>query len=144
MALTDETLEQARDLQPAALHTLLAAGYAPARRIAHALSGNDAVAQSVAGLLIQRCVHLIPKWRDPSSAENWFYHHAVLTTRGHDAAPPDPLQDPLVVHGLSSDPSYIAFIRALRHLPPLQIWIATLPPRLSGVRPQTERPFLLG
>jgi DNA-directed RNA polymerase specialized sigma24 family protein len=120
MALTDETLDQARDLKPAALQILLAAGYAPARRIAHALSGNDTVAQRVAGLLIQRCVHLIPKWRDPSAAENWFYHHAVLTTRTANAAPPDALQDPLVVHGLSSDPSYIAFIRALRHLPPQQ------------------------
>ena len=120
MTLTTETFEAARELKPAALQVLLSAGYAPARRIAYALSGNDTVARAVANVLMTRCLRLLPRWRDPSTAENWFYHHAVLTTRGVQNSPPDPREDPLVIHGAASEPAYIAFIRALRHLPPQQ------------------------
>jgi DNA-directed RNA polymerase specialized sigma24 family protein len=120
MAISDETLADARDLKPRALEVLLAEGYAPARRIAHALSGDDRVAAAVAELLVRRSVRMLPRWRDPSSPENWFYHHAVLTTRGVNAPPPDPHDDPLVVHGPSTDPAYVAFVRALRHLFPQQ------------------------
>lgn len=120
MNLTDETLADARALKPAALEALLAAGYAPARRVAHALSGDEAVGRSVAQLLVRRSLRMLPRWRDPSTPENWFYHHAVLTTRGVKAPPPDPHQDPLVVHGAPDDPAYVAFVRAVRNLPPQQ------------------------
>ena len=65
--------------------------------MAHALSGDDRIARAVAELLVRRSLRMLPKWRDPSSPENWFYHHAVLTTRGTNAPPPDPHADPLVV-----------------------------------------------
>jgi DNA-directed RNA polymerase specialized sigma24 family protein len=122
MAITDETLADARRLKPKALQTLLTEGYAPARRIAHALSGDDRVAGAVAELLVRRSIRMLPRWRDPSSPENWFYHHAVLTTRGVGAPAPDPHADPLVVHGATAvdDPAYVAFVRALRHLPAQQ------------------------
>jgi DNA-directed RNA polymerase specialized sigma24 family protein len=119
--LTQDVLADARDWKPAALEAVLAAGYAPARRIAHALSGDDAVGRAVAELLIRRSLRMLPRWLDPSSAENWFYHHAVLTTRSADVPPPaDPLQDPLVVHGPADRPAYVAFVRALRLLPSQQ------------------------
>jgi DNA-directed RNA polymerase specialized sigma24 family protein len=122
MTLTTNTLAAARALKPAALEALLVAGYAPARRIAHALSGNEAVARGVADLCARRSFKLLPKWQDPSSPENWFYHHAVLTTRANVPPPPaDPLLDPLVAHAPQPvDPAYVAFVRAIRNLPPQQ------------------------
>jgi hypothetical protein len=66
-------------------------------------------------------VRFIPNWQDPSAAENWFYHHAVLIVRGLVVPPPaNPLEDPLVIHGPAANPMYVAFVRALRHLPPQQ------------------------
>jgi DNA-directed RNA polymerase specialized sigma24 family protein len=119
--LTEEVLADAREWKPAALDAVFTAGYAPARRIAHALSGDDRVAAAVAELLLRQSVRLLPRWRDPSTAENWFYHHAVLITRGANAPPPpDPSLDPLVVHGPAAVPAYLAFIRTLRLLPPQQ------------------------
>lgn len=121
MALTEDVLAEAREFRPVAMETLLASGYAPARRIAHALSGNEAIGRTVAELLIRRSLRLLPKWHDPSSPENWFYHHAVLTTRSANLpAPEDPLADPLVLHGRPDLPEYVAFIRALRLLPQQQ------------------------
>jgi DNA-directed RNA polymerase specialized sigma24 family protein len=122
MTLTNDTLAAARKLKPAALEALLAAGYAPARRVAHALSGDEAVARGVAELCARRSFKQLPKWQDPSSPENWFYHHAVLTTRANVPPPPaDPLADPLVAHAPQPvDPAYVAFVRAIRNLPPQQ------------------------
>ncbi len=106
------------DMKPADLTALLSGGYARARRVAHALSGNDAVGRAVAGVLVRRSIELLERWRDTSSPENWFYHHAVLNTRTVDAVPADPNQDPLVLHTpAAADPAYVAFVRALRHLP---------------------------
>lgn len=121
MQLTAEILADARDLKSKALETLFTAGYAPARRIAHALSGDARIGKAVAEVMIRRSLKLLPRWQDPSTPENWFYHHAVLTTRGVNAPPPDPHADPLVVHSpAATDLAYLAFIRALRHLPPQQ------------------------
>lgn len=118
MPLTDETLAAARELKPAALEALLTAGYAPARRIAHALSGNEAVGRAVAEHLAQRSLRLLPRWQDPSTPENWFCHHAVLMTRAAETPAPDPLADPLAVHATAPvGPAYVAFVRALRLLP---------------------------
>jgi hypothetical protein len=72
-------------------------------------------------LLIRRSLRLLPKWLDPSSPENWFYHHAVLTTRSANVPPPeDPLADPLVLHGPTDQPAFVAFVRAIRLLPSQQ------------------------
>ena len=119
--VTDDILAGAREMKTAALEALLAAGYSPARRIAHALTGNERVGRAVAGVMIQRSLRFLPRWEDPSTAENWFYHHAVLMVRGLVVPPPEPQLDPLVVHAPSAnDPAYVAFVRALRHLPPQQ------------------------
>jgi DNA-directed RNA polymerase specialized sigma24 family protein len=116
--LTNEILEDARKLKPAALERLLSEGYAPGRRIADALSGDARVGAAVADILMRRCVRLLPRWHDISNAENWFYHHAVLTTRSANFPPPaDPLADPLVAHGPADDAEYVAFVRAMRKLP---------------------------
>jgi DNA-directed RNA polymerase specialized sigma24 family protein len=118
MPLTEEILTDARALKAGALEALLASGYAPARRIALALSGSDSVARAVAEHLARRSLRMVPRWQDPSSAENWFCHHAVLATRSVGAPAPEPQSDPLVLHAPSpADPAYVAFVRALRLLP---------------------------
>lgn len=121
--LTNEILAKARAMNPAALGALLSGGYAAAHRIALALSGNERVAQAVANLLARRSLTMLPRWRDASSPENWFVHHAVLTTRAATVPPPaDPMLDPLVVHSgaAAQDAAYAAFIRAIRQLHPQQ------------------------
>jgi DNA-directed RNA polymerase specialized sigma24 family protein len=118
MQITDQMLADAREMKAAALEDLLAAGYALARRVAHALSGSDAVGRAVAERLAVRGLHLVPRWHDPSAPENWFCHHAVLMTRGANVPPPEPLADPLVTHAPPPvGPRLVAFVRALRLLP---------------------------
>lgn len=118
MQITDQILADAREMKTAALEALLAAGYAQARRVAHALSGSDAVASAVAEQLARRALHLVPRWQDPSAPENWFRHHAVLMTRRANVPPPAPLADPLVTYAPPPvGPRLVAFVRALRLLP---------------------------
>jgi DNA-directed RNA polymerase specialized sigma24 family protein len=121
--LTNEILAKARAMNPAALGALLSAGYAASHRISLAICANEGVAQAVANLLARRALAMLPRWRDVSSAENWFVHHAVLTTRGANVPPPaEPLLDPLVLHSgpIAQDPAYVAFVRAIRQLQPQQ------------------------
>jgi DNA-directed RNA polymerase specialized sigma24 family protein len=121
--LTNETLAKARTLNPAALGALLSAGYAAAHRISLALCADEGVAQAVANLLARRALGMLPRWRDASSPENWFVHHAVLTTRGAKVPPlGQPQLDPLVLHSgaAAQDPAYVAFVRAIRQLHPQQ------------------------
>jgi DNA-directed RNA polymerase specialized sigma24 family protein len=120
--LTNEILAKARAMNPAALGALLSSGYAASHRISLALCGNEGVAQAVANRLVRRAMVMLPRWRDISSQENWFVHHAVLTTRGANVSPPaDPLLDPLVLHSeAANEPAYAAFVRAIRQLHPQQ------------------------
>jgi DNA-directed RNA polymerase specialized sigma24 family protein len=123
VSLTEETFARAKALKPDALAALLVEGYAPAQRISQALSGHERVGRAVAELLMRRAIRFLERWRDVAAAENWFVHHAVLTTRHANLPDPEPQQDPLVVHadaGAAADPAYVAFIRALRHLPSQQ------------------------
>src|SRR3954469_20964207 len=121
--LNNDIVAKARAMNPAALEALLSSGYASAHRIALALGGNAPIARAVANVLVRRALKILPRWRDASSPENWFVHHAVLTTREANVPPPaEPLLDPLVVHAgaAASDAAYAAFIRALRQLHPQQ------------------------
>jgi DNA-directed RNA polymerase specialized sigma24 family protein len=121
--LTDEILAKARAMNPAALEALLSSGYVAGHRISLALGGNERAAQSVANLLVRRALKMLPRWRDVSASENWFVHHAVLTTRGANLPlPAEPLHDPLVAHAGASanDAAYVAFVRAVRQLHPQQ------------------------
>lgn len=118
MQISDQILADARRLDPAALEALLAAGYAAARRIALALSGSDPLSRAVAEQLARRSLDFVPRWQDPSTAENWFTHHAVLMTRSANAPAPDPLADPLATFAPPPvGPRLVAFVRALRLLP---------------------------
>ena len=119
------------------MEELLADVYPAVYRIAHALTGRPGAGRQVVHDVIRRSLRVLPKWRTGVVPENWFYHHTLLSARGFAARPPEPRQDllvtavkapapaPVVAAGgeiplaevAPDDPSYVAFVRALRNLP---------------------------
>ena len=126
MPVPDDVLDRARRLDPSAAEAVLADAYPSVRRIALALVGRPATAGRVVEEVLDRGLRVLPSWRAGATPENWFYHHTVLTAREAAAAAgeqPDPRQDPLVTAAdapAAADPAYVAFVRAVRGLPPQQ------------------------
>jgi DNA-directed RNA polymerase specialized sigma24 family protein len=85
-------------------------------RVAHALGGSDRAGRSIVETIVGQSLNAMPAWRRDAPPQQWFYHHTVLAARAHQDVPPDPATDTLVEHA-TPDPAYIAFVRALRHLP---------------------------
>lgn len=120
MPVTDDVLVQAQDGDAMAIAAILSVCYPRVCRIARALSPAGADATPVIETVMQRSVRLLPNWRSGATAENWFYHHTLLTAREATAAVRVSAgSDPLQPAG-ESDPAYAAFLRALRELPPQQ------------------------
>ena len=142
MAIGDEVLRRAQDYDRRAMVELLADVYPAVYRMAHALTGRPGAGRQVVHDVIRRSLRVLPKWRTGVVPENWFYHHTLLSARDFLARPPDPKQDLLVTSARSprpaappvstasgeigfaevspDDPSYVAFVRALRNLPAQQ------------------------
>jgi len=124
MAIPAEVLNRARKLQRDALVQVLAACYPAVYRMAHGLSGREDVATNVIRFVMIRGIRQAPNWKNEGDPERWFDHHTVLMWRRTARFSPDPQQDMLVQHAMSPygapDAGYIAFVRALRHLPPQQ------------------------
>jgi DNA-directed RNA polymerase specialized sigma24 family protein len=100
-----------------AVEALFTSIYPTIHRIAHAHAGREDVARGILNFVLARAVRQVPNWRDPESAERWFYHHTILTARRaalHQAAP---RQDLLLSAAEENPAPYIAFVRALRGLP---------------------------
>ena len=111
---TASPLPQAQKHRAIAIRLLLENYYPTVHRMSFALCGNPSAAGEVIYRVMSRALPAIPKWRDDSAADRWFYHYTVLETRRHDgiASSIDPLAiaDP-------PNPQYTAFIRALRAMP---------------------------
>ena len=109
-------LIDARKFRIAAVASLLESYYPTVHRLAYALCGEQA-AREVIQRVFSRALYALPKWRDDSTADRWFYHYTVLASRNcsreHNA--PDPL-----LNDEASDPGYAALIRGLRALPTQQ------------------------
>ena len=137
MAIADDVFLRAKNYDRGALEELLADVYPAVYRMAHALTGRPGAGRQVTHDVIRRSLRVLPKWRTGVVPENWFYHHTLLSARGFTATPPEPRQDllvtaakaqapaPVVAAGgeiplaevTPDDPSYVAFVRALRNLP---------------------------
>jgi DNA-directed RNA polymerase specialized sigma24 family protein len=137
MAIGDDVLRRAQGYDPRAMEELLADVYPAVYRMSHALTGRPGAGRQVTHEVIRRSLRVLPKWRTGVVPENWFYHHTLLSARGFAARPPEPRQDllvtaakapapaPVVAAGgeiplaevAPDDPSYVAFVRALRNLP---------------------------
>lgn len=121
------------------MEAILTDCYPAVHRIAHAVVGENAIAQRVVTEALRQGVRVIPTWRKGFIAENWFYHHTLLIAREAAPAPPAAERDLLAAAGPKDEASYVAFIRALRELPRQQMEAFILNhgeqfnPRLLGV-----------
>src|SRR4051794_4055506 len=143
MAIGDDLLRRAKDYDRRALEELLSDVYPVVYRMAHALTGRPGAGRQVVHDVIRRSLRVLPKWRTGVVPENWFYHHTLLSARQFLSRPPEPRQDLLVTAAPNASPdadagaapptgeialawvaptdaSYVAFVRALRSLPPQQ------------------------
>ena len=109
-----DLLPHARNYRASAVRSLLESYYPTVYRIASALCGNQHTAGEVIYRVMSRAIPAIPKWRDDSAADRWFYHYTVLETRRYEAIASD--LDPLIAAD-PPNPEYSAFILALRAMP---------------------------
>ena len=122
MPITDDVLRRAQKYDRRAMEELLAEAYASVYRMAHALTGRPGAARQVLHDVLRRGLRVMPNWRAGAIPENWFYHHTLLGSRPFTTRPPDPREDVLVAAAgdAAHDPFFIAFVKALRSLPPQQ------------------------
>jgi DNA-directed RNA polymerase specialized sigma24 family protein len=124
MPIPLEVLNQARKFQREALLQVLSACYPAVYRMAHGLSGREDVARNVIRFVMTRGVRQAPNWKNEGDPERWFDHHTVLMWRRAAHFEPDPHHDALAQPSgggpESASAGYMAFVRALRHLPPQQ------------------------
>jgi DNA-directed RNA polymerase specialized sigma24 family protein len=118
--LSEDALPLARKMDRAAVETLLRAYYPRVCRIALALCGREKDGRTVARTVMDQSLRTIPWWHNDAEATNWFLHHTVLTSREHSDPPPEPAEDILITTLSTPSPEHIAFVKAVRHLPPQQ------------------------
>jgi DNA-directed RNA polymerase specialized sigma24 family protein len=115
MAVTTDVLASARKSRESALGALLEAYWPVVTRLALGLCGDAARAHRVVDRVMNQALRALPKWRDETAADRWFYHHTVLESR---AGPEQPSgADSLLAPGQVQLTEYIAFVKALRGLP---------------------------
>lgn len=115
--LSEELVEDARAGKTDALATVIIACYPALCRIAIAVAGDakrglDLVEELVRGSLVAS-----EGWNEPTAPWRWFLHHAILNLR---RLPPSPGPDPLVQYSADKQVPFVAFVAALRKLPPQQ------------------------
>ena len=119
MPVSADLLRSARRYHTSAAASLLESYYPATHRLAYALCGDVIVGERIIHLVTKRALALLPRWRDETLPDRWFYHHTVLAARATTKATAAPPQnDPLIP--FDSAAPYIAFIRTLRALPPQQ------------------------
>ena len=117
MAVSEEVIAQARKLNRAAAEQVLTDSYAPVWRLSHAMIGKPKPARKVVEQVFRKSLRVMPTWRPGVSPTNWFYHHALLSSRLAIEPAPPVKEDLLVVSASNETPEYLAFIGALRKLP---------------------------
>ena len=108
-----DLLTDARKFRTAAVASLLESYYPTVHRLAHAL-GDKRAAPDVIHRVFSRALHALPKWRDDSAADRWFYHYTVLESRSHSEKSSEP---DARLNDESAGPEYMAMIQGLRALP---------------------------
>jgi DNA-directed RNA polymerase specialized sigma24 family protein len=118
--LVEEALPRARNLDTAAIETILRVHYPRVCRMAMALCGREKQGKHTIRTVLGQSVKPMRFWNSEGEAANWFLHHTVLRSRENAGGSPNPREDCLV-HTLSNpSPEHTAFVRALRLLPQQQ------------------------
>jgi len=115
--VSDEVRDLARSGDRSAVEAVITECFPAVHRVAHALTGDPAIAGKIVRFVLRRSVTVMPRWRAGLIPENWFYHNTLMTLRRLNAPAPAPQNDLLITVGPTSNPAYPAFIRALRGLP---------------------------
>jgi DNA-directed RNA polymerase specialized sigma24 family protein len=117
MPLPADILAQARKYRMSAVQRVLAENYPRVHRLAYGLSGQENVGRLIVRQVMRQALRQMPNWHTEGEPERWFDHHTILLWRRTSAHNPDPQRDLLTAN---SSPACVAFVRAVRHLPPQQ------------------------
>jgi DNA-directed RNA polymerase specialized sigma24 family protein len=118
--LVADALPLARKLNRSAVETVLRAHYPRVCRISLSLCGREANGKEVVGTVMRQSLKALRFWSNETETANWFLHHTVLKTREFAGPTPDASEDCLVLALKTPPPEHIAFVKALRLLPPQQ------------------------
>jgi DNA-directed RNA polymerase specialized sigma24 family protein len=117
LPVAEDVVNKAREGDRASVESVITDCFPAVHRVAHALTGDPAVAGKVVRFVLRRSVDVMPRWRSGLIPENWFFHNTLMTLRRLNTPPPQPNQDLLITVGPTGLPAYAGFIRALRTLP---------------------------
>jgi DNA-directed RNA polymerase specialized sigma24 family protein len=115
--LSEELVDNARDGKADALSTVIIKCYPPLCRIAIAVAGDAKRGLDLVQGLVRGSLVACENWNEPTAPWRWFLHHAILNLR---RLPPSPGPDPLVQYSADKEVPFVAFVSALRKLPPQQ------------------------
>ena len=120
MPVPEELLAAARKFNASATLSLLESYYPLTHRIAYALCGDPAVADRIIKQVMRRALSVLPRWRDETLPDRWFYHHTVLACRSVGKQQQNVPQGIDALIPSVAGAAYVAFIRTLRLLPTQQ------------------------
>ncbi len=121
MAISRDILSDARKFRREAMEHVLSECYPVVCRMAYGLSGREDVGRNVVKFVMARGVRQASTWKSEGDPQRWFDHHTILMWRRAARFAPHPLQDVLLTEDdRTHRPGYVAFIRAMRHLPSQQ------------------------
>ncbi|HEY8751195.1 MAG TPA: hypothetical protein VIM11_24640, partial [Tepidisphaeraceae bacterium] len=106
MPVSDEVLDLARSGDRSAVEAVITECFPAVHRVAHALTGDPAIAGKIVRFVLRRSVTVMPRWRAGLIPENWFYHNTLMTLRRLNAPAPAPQNDLLITVGPTSNPAY--------------------------------------
>src|SRR5438132_1087343 len=84
MAVEANVLRKARKYKSSAVEELFESYYPTVFRLAHSLCGQQPAARRVIDRVLKQALAVMPRWRDDSDSDRWFYHYTVLETRRND------------------------------------------------------------
>jgi DNA-directed RNA polymerase specialized sigma24 family protein len=115
--LSEELVDNAREGRAEALSDVIIACYPPLVRISMTLAGDAKRGLDLVQGLVRGSLVASENWNEPTAPWRWFLHHAILNLR---RLPPSPGPDPLVQYSADKEVPFVAFVSALRKLPPQQ------------------------
>src|ERR1041385_2670027 len=93
MPVDEAVLPQARKFDRQAVEAILEGMYPLVHRTACALSGREDVGRGIVRFVMNHAIRQLPRWSNSDTAERWFLHFVVLTSRRAKPHPPAPEQD---------------------------------------------------